>query len=417
MARVSHFSMWVMSLAIASALLMPAAGFAQTSEPDSESVTPTLPVVDGQLGHGVTFRPGSGFSINLRSRMMLRTLLARRNSAPDPEWTQTTNVRVVRLWLSGHAVDPRLTWMTQLAFGEQDFRDGAQSPIYDAFVQYAAHRDLTIRGGQFFVPFDRLRTIGQWTLQTGERPSPIQELALSRDIGLVASSDSFLGDRSPFAWRLGVFSGGGIHRTDTRRAGAMLVGRLELRPAGEIDDEIDGDLTRRARPAIALGAAGAWNINADRQRSTTGRTFESGTIDYVHFAADLVFKWRGLALQTELITRQASRDLVGTLEHEGVTSPEFSRSGTGWIVQLSWLLSFPLEWVARAASTNAHGGTDPDFVQEVRLRGREYLAGANWYFNGHRMKLQTGWIGRTSPEPGQPRVMDHSIYLQFDMSF
>ena len=56
-----------------------------------------------------------------------------------------------------------------------------QDSIYDAFLDWKAHRDISVKAGQFFVPFDRLRTVREFALQMGDRPRPVAELTLDRD--------------------------------------------------------------------------------------------------------------------------------------------------------------------------------------------------------------------------------------------
>ena len=68
------------------------------------------------------------------------------------------------MYLNGHLLARDLTYQVQLAVADRDYRDGAKSPVYDAYLDYRAHRDLQVRAGQFFVPFDRLRTIREYAL-------------------------------------------------------------------------------------------------------------------------------------------------------------------------------------------------------------------------------------------------------------
>jgi hypothetical protein len=365
-------------------------------------------------------RIDDAFSLNIRSRFLIRTQFQRPRTSDDaqrdPEpWTQQTSIATARLWFSGHVGTPRLTWLTQLAVAERDFRDGATSPIYDAYIDYEAHPQLSLRAGQFFVPFDRLRTVREWALQLGERPRPVQEFTLDRDVGIVAYSDHAGAPNSPLAWKIGMFSGGGIHRFDQREPGALLVARVELRPLGDIDDDVEGDLARRTRPALAIGAGYARHINSDRVRGTTG-TLTTATFDVHHFAADLVFKWNGLALQLAWLHKQADEVSQQSTTEDDTAETIFSRDGSGWVSQLSWLLPVPLEFVGRVSRIEAAAGTEDSWVTSAEDTGLEVGAGANWYFNGHKMKLQSGWLAR-SAATGASEGVDHNVYLQFDITF
>ena len=329
---------------------------------------------------------------------------------------QIVNIGTARLWFSGHAFRPELTYMIQLAVAGRDFRDGATSPIFDAFIDWKLHRDFSIRAGQFFVPFDRLRTVREFALQMADRPVPALELTLDRDTGITLYSENFLAKESPVAWRLSVFGGGGTNLTTAREPGALLVGRLELRPVGKIDDDSEGDLDRRKKPAVALGGGFAANYNTNRLRSTTGATFAGGTTDYLHAAADLVFKWRGFAFQSEYLWKHASNDRILSTDEDGSPRTEYTRSGQGIVFQGSYTFDPPVEIVGRFSRLYAFGGTDPKLVSEVASRGQEIGVGLNYYFNKHKMKLQADWIARM-PHGFDFEQASHVAHLQLDATF
>jgi hypothetical protein len=377
----------------------------------------SLAELSGAPGKGVTLRFGDAFSLNVRSRIQLRYQLSvRDDSDGQREAEQLVSIGTARLWLSGNIVVPGLQYMLQLAVAGRDFRDGATSPLYDAYLDWRLHRDLSVRAGQYFVPFDRLRTVREWALQMADRPRPVLELTLDRDVGVTAYADRFLGDHSPVAWRLGAFGGGGTNRSTGRTPGALLVARLELRPLGPIDDDREGDLERRAQPGLALGFALAANIDTDRLRSTTGPTFEGGTTDYLHAAADLVFKWSGLAVQSEWLWKRAATQEIVSVTADGSALREFTRSGHGFVVQASYTFAPPLELVGRVSRLSALRGTDPALAAEVARRGQELGAGLNYYFDDHRMKLQLDWIA-LMPHGFIFDRADHVAHLQLDVTF
>lgn len=373
--------------------------------------------VSGAPGQGLTWKVGDTFSLNVRSRIQLRYQLniPTKDDAGQREFEQLVSIGTARLWLSGNILAPELTYMIQLAVAGRDFRDGATSPLYDAYLDWKAHRDFSVRAGQFFVPFDRLRTVREWALQMADRPRPVLEYTLDRDMGVVVYSERFLGERSPLAWRLGAFGGGGTNLSLGREPGALMVGRVELRPLGPIDDDKDGDLERRPRPGLALGGAFAANLNTNRLRSTTGPTFAEGTTDYLHAAADLVFKWRGFALQGEYLWKQASSDELASTASDGTTITEYTRSGQGWVAQASYTLDPPFEVVVRLSGMYALPGTDPRLRAETASHGQEVGAGLNYYFNEHKLKLQADWIARM-PHDFHFDAADHVVHLQLDVT-
>ncbi len=372
----------------------------------------------GEPGKGITFKAGERFSLNLRSRIQVRYQLhvPPADAAGNRDADQLVNIGTARLWFSGHVLQPELTYMLQLAVAGRDYRDGAISPIFDAYLDWKAHRDFAVRAGQYFVPFDRLRTVREFALQLGDRPRPVTELTLDRDVGLTFYSDRFLGDSSPLAWRLGAFGGGGTNLSAGKNPGVLVVGRIELRPLGAIDDDSEGDLERRPEPAVAIGAGFAGNWNTNRLRSTTGPTFVGGTTHYRHAAADLVFKWLGFALQSEYLWKRASNDQILSTNADGTLRTEYTRSAHGWVLQASYIFDPPLELVGRLSRMYAFRGTDPRLVTELERSGQEFAAGINYYLNGHRFKLQADWIARTPPEFDLRRA-DHLVHVQLDATF
>jgi hypothetical protein len=383
--------------------------------PAAKGGAATAVKIAGAPGSGLTVTVGQVFSLNIRSRLQLRYQISISPEDDDGErdLQQVVSIGTARLWFSGHVYRPQLTYLIQLAIAGRDFREGATSPIFDAYVDWKIHRDFNLRAGQFFVPFDRMRTVRELALQMTDRPVPVGELTLDRDVGVTLSSDSFLG---PLAWRLGVFGGGGTNLTLAKRPGALVVGRIELRPLGPVDDDSEGDLERRRRPGVAMGGSFAANLNTNRLRSTTGATFVGGTTSYLHAAADAVLKWRGIALQGEYLWRGASVDAIDSTGEDGAPRTEYTRSAYAWIVQASYAFDPPFEIVGRLSRMYPRAGTDPKFVAEVQSRGQEVGVGLNYYFNKHRLKLQADWIARMPPTFDLGEA-SHVVHVQADGTF
>ena len=364
-------------------------------------------------GKGVTVDAGDAFSTRLRGRIQLRGAADLPEASPAQS---VVSVGTARLVLDGHLYSPALGYTLQLALGEREFREATRSPVLDAFVTWRAHRDLQVRAGQFFVPFDRLRTIRDGALQLADRARPVTELALDRDVGLEVSSEALGGDRSPVGYHIGVFGGGGVHNVTPRDAGGLLVARLELRPFGPLDDDADSDLTRTPSPRLAVGVGGARNFSTNRTRSTTGPSFALGTVDYTHAVADAVFKWAGFAAQGEWLWRGASVDTLKGSDASGQRASEGTRAGWGYVGQASYLFERPFEVVGRYARLKAEDDAAAAFVSDTRDRGQELTAGLNYYAQGHALKVQTAWTARSAPGLKLDDA-DHTAQIALDASF
>lgn len=382
--------------------------------------SPTGPTFAAAPGKGATITSADNrFSLTLRSRIQLRAALTHFKEQEDQ---LEINVRTLRLSLGGHVLTPDLRYAIQLAFGGNDFDNGSSSPIFDAYIEYVGVRDLNVRVGQFFVPFDRARTIREFALQFVDRQQVVRELSLDRDVGVMLSSSDLFGLGSRLAYNVFVGSGDGRNRfADTKnpngpqKPGVLLVGRLTVRPFGAFDDDQEGDLTRGAKPRLALGVAGAYNIASSRPGSTTGTTYTVGTYNYTHAAADLVFKWHGFAVLAEGLYRKANDDSHTGKNAAGASVTEWSRSAHGWFVQASQMLTGKLELAGRFEDLHAQDGTDPNLIKTTSGNGGRQAGGAfNIYLNGHAFKLQTDYIHVFAKPSSQAA---HVARLQIDASF
>lgn len=362
-------------------------------------------------------------SMTIRSRVQLReTFTHEKHSENSPNQFENTNevqVRTLRLVVMGNVLVKELKYVIQLAFGAGDFEKDSASPIFDAFVEYVKLRDLNVRVGQFFVPFDRARTIREFALQMVDRQQVVRELTLDRDVGLMLSSQDLFGLGQHLGYHLFIGGGDGRNRVadlknpyGSQRPSALFVGRLVIKPFGIFDDyDMEGDLARGKKPRLGIGVAGAYNLHSDRANSTYGATYTLGTFNYTNVAVDLLFKWYGFSLLTEYVQRTANRDTtISTLD--GV--PQYSRSGKGYFVQAGQMLSDKVEVTARWDDLYANDGTDPVMRDAVKESGRQAGGGLNLYLNGHAFKLQADYFYIFNRLTDEPR---HAVRAQLDATF
>ncbi|WP_437574565.1 porin [Sorangium sp. So ce887] len=369
-------------------------------------------------GVKVTAAPGKGFTVRaaddsfsstIRARVQIRETLT--HTAEDD--TNEINIKTVRLTTSGHVVSPDLKYNVQLAFGGNDFEKDSASPVFDAFVEYTGIRDLNVRVGQFLTPFNRARTLREVSLQQTERPIAVRELNLDRDVGLMFSSPDLFGLGGKLSYNLFVGGGEGRNRFGGQKHGPLAVARLAVHPFGAFDDDQDGDLKREAKPRLAVGVTGAYNHQTNRQNSTFGTTLSLGAADYLHGAADLVFKYAGFSLSAEAVVRHAERDSFEG-EIDGAPARQWTRSGYGYFVQSGFLLTERVEVAARWDQIFAERGTDPKLVELVDTQGKQVGGGLNYYLNGYALKLQGDYFYIFGNDASEGR---HVGRLQLDATF
>lgn len=399
-------------------LLEPGPQSAATPDPRPLAPVQAIPpdpgqpvIVSAEAGRGVVFRrEDDTFAIGFRARFQMRDTI----TFVEDDVTNELNIRTVRFFTHGHLLTPDLRYLVQLAFGPAEFDAASPTPIFDAFAEYVGVPDFSVRAGQFFVPFDRARTIREFALQLVDRQLVVQELNLDRDTGVMVFSQDLFGLGGTLAYAVGVFGGSGRNRVETGTStGLLYVARLAVRPLGAFDDDVEGDLARLPKPRLALAVAGAYNHRTDRQRGTLGPNLELGTFDYRHGATDLVFKYRGLSVLGEVLYRK-SPEAVNEGVVEGVAVQEWSRSAWGYLVQAGFLVTDKLEVAGRYDELRPLGTTDPALVLSARGQGKELGGGLNYYLNGHYLKLQGDYVRRFG-DGSLPTVQ--MARLQLDASF
>lgn len=397
------------SLVLAFALARGARAQPEEEEPEELEVR-----VSAEQGRGFTVAVGEVFAATLRARVQLRNTVQIEGDVVS----DTFELRTARIWWTGSVLDPNLRYGLQLALGANDFEPGSASPIFDAYVESTHLRELNVRVGQFFVPFDRARTVRESALMTTDRSEVVRELTLDRDIGVVLSSSDLFGLGGILGYAAGFFGGDGRNRVAPAHTGFLYTARIFVRPMGAFDDDQESDLSRSPDPRLMIGGAFAYNTNTDRPRSTTGTralpAFVRARPDYVHLAADAVFKWRGFSFLGEVVWRDADRDVYTFNDDAGAARTEHTRSGWGYLLQAGMLVWEGLELWGRWEHLIADPATAPELVRRASELGHGLSAGANYYFHGHALKVQADW---TCYFGDRFDLGQHFVRAQLDASF
>lgn len=355
---------------------------APVAEVEEEEEEPAFEIT-ARPGAGVTLRVGDAYALTLRPRIQLRDTITVR-----PDVANEVNVKTLRLWIQGHVFSPQTRYGIQLALGGNDFENGQATPIFDAYFDFSQLRDMNVRVGQFFVPFDRLRTIREFALQSVDRAVAITELTLDRDVGFHIYSNDLGGLDGKLGYSLGIFGGEGRNRFGAQEPGFLYTARFSYRPFGSFDEDTEGDLERRADPKLMLGAAFAYNQNAQRVRGTTGANLPVGNVDYLHFALDTSFKWRGFAFLGEIVMRGSTTNTRFGVDANGNPVTQEPARGLGYVVQASYAFIPELELWGRWDEVRTPWGSDVALRTLQNVRGRELAGGLNYYVNGHAFKIQ-----------------------------
>jgi hypothetical protein len=258
------------------------------------------------------------------------------------------------------------------------------------------------------VPYGRQRVTSSSALQFVDRALGVGEFNLDRDVGVILFSRDLFGLGRRLTYELGLFGGDGRNRLSTD-FGLLHAVRVQVQPFGDFDDLVEADLQRLDRPRLAVALSAAYNHRTRRARSTFGATYQQ-PFDQYHLGADLLFKWRGFSLQTELLYRRADEPLHDLgLDAMGQRRVEQARSGLGYYVQAGYLFTPRFEVGFRWGEVIPAEESTP-----VLQRARELGAAINGYFLRHDFKLQADYFYLTGEDFTDGR---HQARIQAQVHF
>lgn len=401
---------------------------AETAEKPEDEVSPLVPrsQIEFLSGHPVDlervqFRPGKGLTIASKSgkfalttglRVQLRYTMNNDNApAAEPRVTHSFQVRRARLVFSGHMFGEHNKFKAELSFSPKDvgLKDGVAryTILRDFYLEFDYLRDLTLRVGQYKVPYSQQRVISSGKLQLVDRSLVGSEFDFDRDIGLDLRSEDFLGVNR-LRYYLGVYFGGGRDNYTpeplTQGGGLVYVARFEVLPLGLFKDYTEGDFTRTKKPRLSLGGAYSFMDDAIFTRGTKGSVpTDGGTTNYHNASASMVFHILGLSISGEFFWRRGARrpgdaqieDDMGNLVPAPIEAP---RNGLGWYAQSGYMIPrAPVELAARFSQVRAIGST----AQTSMSDRNEVGGGLSWYVGGHPFKLQADYFRIWSDDIGE----------------
>lgn len=356
-------------------------------------------------GHGITWTSADDrFELTLNLRGQVRYQVT---DAPARAPAQSLSLRRARIKFSGHAFSEHNEFKLELGLSPRDMgmtEEGPRNtPILDWSFELSHLRDLTVRIGQYKLPYSRTRMQSSADLQFVDRSLADGEFNLNRDIGFdLRSYDLFgLGHLRYYA---GVFLGEGRDAYQPTNFEMVYLGRFEILPFGQFaSDDEESDLERSERPRMVLGGAYAFVDGAQRDRGTHGSTpADGGTSDLHNATADVLFKVRGFAALGEAFFRSGSRiPAAFTPARVPLDAP---RSGLGWNTQASYLMGWrPLELAGRYGEIR---GLPRTALEPAQRPG----AAVSYYFVRHGLKLQLDYHATFEGSRDRP---SHAIRLQF----
>lgn len=370
-----------------------------------------------------SYKPGSGmhlesedgdFALTTRLRAQMRQEILSETSGGDSELSQVFQIRRARLQFKGHAFNEHNKMKVELAFSPRDLgvENGQMSntPLLTWYFEFDYLRDLTVRMGQYKIPYSRQRVISSGDLQLVDRSLANDEFNEDRDIGLDLRSKDLFGLGGYLRYYAGVYMGEGRDfgdRNATADFKLHYLGRVEVLPMGDFEDYEEADIERNLTPKLSLGGAYSFHHDAQRDRGVLGnRPDDGGVTNYHSFNVDYAFKWYGFSSTGELHWRKGARApgdaVIPDPSDPTVLVPapvNAARNGYGLHVQAGYL--FPqtaFEIAARYSGVRGVGTRDPGDLSGdtdgFTSLGREDSVGGglSYYFGSHSWKLQTDFF-------------------------
>ena len=367
-----------------------------------------------------TYKPGTGlhfesedgeFAVGMRLRaQLLQEIEWGPDDAGGTELSQVFQIRRARLQFKGHMWGKHNKYKVEFAFSPRDLsvKDGIpqNTPLLSWYYELDYLRDLTVRMGQYKIPYSRQRVISSGDLQLVDRSLANGEFNHDRDIGFDLRSKDVAGLGGYLRYYAGVYMGEGRDfgdRNATPDFKLHYLGRIEVQPLGEFDDDYtEADIVRHKSPKLSLGGAYSFHHDAQRLAGVLGSKAEDGgTTNYHSFNVDYMFKFQGFSSTGELHWRKGKRKPGGATTEDPddptatvllpVTAP---RNGYGFHVQAGYLIPRTrFELAARYDHVAGIGTEDPGDLTDAKgytsLGQKDSVGGGlSYYFADHSWKLQ-----------------------------
>lgn len=346
------------------------------------------PYLNFKNGIGIA-TPDSAYSINFRFRMQNRALVGGfKDGSLEPDFYEA-RVRRLRLSMTGHVVNPKLTYYIQLSFarGDMDWsvtdvttQNVSPNVVRDAMIFYKATKNLTLGFGQGKLPGNRQRVNSSGALQFYDRSLVNVNFTTDRDFGFFANY-TIKSNSSWITILKGAVTSGEGRNSNTSNYGLAYTGRVDFLPLGAFTDGGDyfeGDVAREPKPKLAFGGGYMLNDMAVRTGGQLGKDLYGQKSFNVYFA-DLVFKYNGFCFLSEYMRRDAENPYV--LGSDNKT--RLITTGDGINNQISYCFKSMWEIALRQTLVSPNKDVLKSFDQQ-----EQYVIGVTKYLNKHKVKAQ-----------------------------
>lgn len=306
------------------------------------------------------------------------------------------SVQRARLGLRGNAFLKDLKY--QLFLNVYSGDQNAVS-LFDWFADYTPLPELGFRVGQSKVPYAVQWNISAANLQFVERTTVDANFRLDRDTGVTLHGRLF----DMLSYDLGVYNGEGTNKNNPDDK-HLYVARLTLEPLGRYP-MAESDLARSKSPLLLLSAAFAYNndVASHTRPNLNGRLTETalGRSDVTGWNGFAGLKWMGASAQAEYHRRKIDPE-DSTKDHE---------TAVGFYAQAGYLV-----WKNTLEVAGRYEYFDPNDDLGDNLR-QEYGGAVNWFFAGHRNKVQADFFRINTQSQTEDSTNDNRLRVQYQLAF
>ena len=354
-------------------------------------------------GRGFDFKTADGlFDLAIGANLQVR--FADLDVEGGAEATEF-RVRRLKVYFTGSAFDPRLTYRFQIAFENPN----NVRLLDDAYFGWRVSELFQIQAGQSKTPYGREELMNDGVLMFAERSIAIDAFKANRDIGV-----GFLGlsPGSVFQYAVGVFGGAGQGTLRTTNH-VMPMARVVWSTFGDLRVG-EPDLSRSPKPRFSIGANGFYNT----LKKSTAAAFESAFPSYASAAGwlgqnvslfqtgenvqigsggvDAQAAWSGLTFQGEYLIGHAKGEVSGV-----------NLNARGYYAEASAMVLERLGLACRYSSIDSNRAVTRDQQSEVN-------ASATYYFRKHNAKLLLEYSRLHRQRTGEP-ANDRFVRVQFQL--
>jgi phosphate-selective porin len=295
------------------------------------------------------------------------------------------------IWNSALSYETQLNWPAASSTNPGAILEDA---VFDWDV--TRNNALRLRFGQFKVPFGRQQMTSSGNQSFVDRSIVANEFERGRDIGTAIWGTT---PGNAFEYRLGVFNGNGMTRTENDNASMQVNARLMWQPnknmalrqrawvGGALYSEGDFESTDQPIYALAINYERASNWGA-----TVGNDLKSHVI-----GLDATLKFKGLFGTAEYFFRERNPETGASFQ------------SNGWYAQTTYFLPHRRVWEVGAR----YGQWEQSDLVPNDER-RELRGVVSYYYRRHNLKLQTDF-GRLETQNGALKagsVVNHDVRAQ-----